>query len=99
MIRLATQMHVRPYEETGQGPLFRPCAPNSVLARLGDKWPILVMSHLALAPDHRLRFSSLKNSTEGIIQRMPTLTLRNLEGDSLLLRHHFPEVLPWVEWP
>ncbi|MFC7555248.1 winged helix-turn-helix transcriptional regulator [Pseudoroseomonas wenyumeiae] len=98
MIRLAPQIHGRPYEETEQGPLFRPCAPNSVLARLGDKWTILVMSHLAMAPDHRLRFSTLKNSIKGITQRMLTLTLRNLERDGLLLRHYFPEVPPRVEY-
>jgi DNA-binding HxlR family transcriptional regulator len=98
MIRLAKQIHGRPYEETEHGPLFRPCAPNGVLARLGDKWTILVMSHLALVPGHRLRFSSLKSSIEGITQRMLTLTLRNLERDGLLVRHYFPEVPPRVEY-
>ncbi|MCM8735247.1 helix-turn-helix transcriptional regulator [Azospirillum sp. A1-3] len=77
-------IHGRPYEETEQGPRFRPCAPNGVLARLGDKWTILVMSHLAVADGHRLRFSELKNGIEGITQRMLTLTLRNLERDGLI---------------
>ncbi|WP_159996338.1 helix-turn-helix domain-containing protein [Roseomonas sp. 18066] len=95
---MARQIHGRPYEETERGPLFRPCAPNSVLARLGDKWTILVMSHLALAPGHRLRFSAMKNGIEGITQRMLTLTLRNLERDGLLTRHYFPEVPPRVEY-
>ncbi|MDQ1079771.1 helix-turn-helix domain-containing protein [Pseudoroseomonas cervicalis] len=95
---MANQIHGRPYEATAQGPVFRPCAPNSVLARLGDKWTILVMSHLALAPGHRLRFSALKHGIEGITQRMLTLTLRNLERDGLLRRHYFPEVPPRVEY-
>lgn len=98
MIRLDRLIHGRPYEETRQGPLFRPCAPHSILARLGDKWTILVMSHLAVAPGHRLRFSSLKAGIEGITQRMLTLTLRNLERDGLLVRHYFPEVPPRVEY-
>nr|WP_275542393.1 helix-turn-helix domain-containing protein [Inquilinus limosus] len=78
--------------------MFRPCAPHSVLARLGDKWTVLVMSHLAVASGHRLRFSSLKAGIEGITQRMLTLTLRNLERDGLLVRHYFPEVPPRVEY-
>lgn len=98
MIRLERQIHGRPYEETDKGPVFRPCAPNGVLARLGDKWTILVMSHLAVAPKHRLRFSELKSGIEGITQRMLTVTLRHLERDGLLTRHYFPEVPPRVEY-
>ncbi|WP_218823586.1 winged helix-turn-helix transcriptional regulator [Inquilinus limosus] len=98
MVRLDRVIHGRPYEETGQGLVFRPCAPHSVLARLGDKWTVLVMSHLAVASGHRLRFSSLKAGIEGITQRMLTLTLRNLERDGLLVRHYFPEVPPRVEY-
>lgn len=98
MIPLDKLIHGRAYEETDAGPRFKPCAPNGVLARLGDKWTILVMSHLAVAPGHRLRFSTLKNGIEGITQRMLTLTVRNLERDGLLLRHYFPEVPPRVEY-
>ncbi|TDK32182.1 transcriptional regulator [Rhizobium deserti] len=92
------QIHGRRYEERNNKPLFKPCAPNSVLTRLGDKWTILVMSHLALADGHRLRFSELKQGIEGITQRMLTLTLRNLERDGLLIREYFPEVPPRVEY-
>ena len=98
MILVERLIHGRPYDETEDGPRFRRCAPNGVLARLGDKWTILVMSHLAVASEHRLRFSALKNSIEGITQRMLTLTLRNLERDGLLIRHYFPEVPPRVEY-
>ncbi|WP_229999259.1 MULTISPECIES: winged helix-turn-helix transcriptional regulator [Pseudomonas] len=98
MILLEKLINGRPYLETEQGPRFKPCAPNGVLARLGDKWTILVLSHLAVAPSHRLRFSSLKSGIVGITQRMLTLTVRNLERDGLLLRHYFPEVPPRVEY-
>jgi DNA-binding HxlR family transcriptional regulator len=98
MIRLNRSIHGRPYEQTEEGPRFRPCAPNGVLARLGDKWTILVMSHLAVAERHRLRFSALRSGIEGITQRMLTLTVRNLERDGLLVRHYFPEVPPRVEY-
>ncbi|MDW8845052.1 helix-turn-helix domain-containing protein [Erwinia sp. MMLR14_017] len=91
-------IHGRTYEEKNNKPHFKPCAPNSVLARLGDKWTILVMSHLAVSKNHTLRFSELKSGIEGITQRMLTITLRNLERDGLLLRHYFPEVPPRVEY-
>ena len=91
-------IHGRPYEQTEAGPRFRPCAPNGALARLGDKWTILVISHLAVADGHRLRFSQLKKGIEGITQRMLTLTVRNLERDGLLVRHYFAEVPPRVEY-
>lgn len=98
MIRLNQSIHGRPYEHSEDGPLFRPCAPHGVLARLGDKWTILVLSHLAVTNGHRLRFSELKRGIDGITQRMLTLTLRNLERDGLLTRHYFPEVPPRVEY-
>ena len=84
--------------ETKRGPAFRPCAPNGVFPRLGDKWTILTLSMLALAPGHRLRFSAMKNGIEGITQRMLTVTLRNLERDGFLHRHYFAEVPPRVEY-
>lgn len=87
-----------PYAVTADGPVLTPCAPHDVLARLGDKWTILVMSLLSLAPRNRLRFSEIKNGVKGISQRMLTLTVRNLERDGLLVRHYFPEVLPRVEY-
>lgn len=54
-----------------------------MLERLGDKWTILVVSMLAMAPGNRLRFSELKGGIEGISQRMPRLTVRHLERDVL----------------
>ena len=95
---MAPTIHGRPYALTDRGPVLAPCAPHDVLARLGDKWTILVMSHLAVASGHRLRFSELKAGIEGITQRMLTLTVRNLERDGLLERHYFPEVPPRVEY-
>ena len=39
----------RPYVQTLRGPAMEPCAPHSVLARMGDKWTIIVVSLLSLA--------------------------------------------------
>lgn len=95
---MAKMIHGRPYVETAKGPVLTPCAPNSVLARLGDKWTILVMSMLALSPETPLRFSAIRNGIPDISQRMLTLTLRNLERDGLVTRHYFAEVPPRVEY-
>jgi DNA-binding HxlR family transcriptional regulator len=95
---MTRMIYGRPYEAGARGPMLSPCAPHEVLARLGDKWTILVMSLLSLAPGNRLRFSQIKQGVNGISQRMLTLTLRHLERDGLLLRHYFPEVPPRVEY-
>lgn len=78
--------------------MLTPCAPGSVLARLGDKWTILVISFLSLYPDTPMRFGALRRGIPDISQRMLTLTLRNLERDGLLLRHYYPELPPRVEY-
>lgn len=87
-----------PHEVTDKGVRLTACAPHDLLTRLGDKWTILVLSLLSVAPKHRLRFSALKYGVQGISQRMLTLTLRNLERDGLVTRHYFAEAPPRVEY-
>ncbi len=81
-----------------RAPLLKPCVSHDVLARLGDKWTTSVVWLLAEAPDHRLRFSAIRNGIDGVTQRMLTVTLRGLERDGLVERHYFPEVPPRVEY-
>ncbi|QBJ16522.1 transcriptional regulator (plasmid) [Agrobacterium sp. 33MFTa1.1] len=92
------EINGRPVIETPQGPVLTPCAPGSVLARLGDKWTILVISILALSPEAPMRFGAIRRGIPDISQRMLTLTLRNLERDGLVLRRYFSEVPPRVEY-
>lgn len=49
------------------------------------------MPHLAMAPDHWLRFSSLKNSIEETTQRMLTLTRGtwNATGSSCVIMSEY----------
>ena len=68
---------------------------NEVLARVGDKWSLQIISRLG---DGTLRFTELKRSVEGISQRMLTLTLRQLERDGLVQRTVYPTVPPKVEY-
>jgi DNA-binding HxlR family transcriptional regulator len=68
---------------------------SDVLARIGDKWSVLVVSRLGEKP---LRFNELRRSIGGISQRMLTLTLRGLERDGLITRTMFPTIPPRVDY-
>lgn len=68
---------------------------SDVLARVGDKWSVLVVSRLGNGPK---RFNELRRSVDGISQRMLTLTLRGLERDGLITRTVFPTVPPRVDY-
>jgi DNA-binding HxlR family transcriptional regulator len=70
-------------------------AAREVLNRVGDKWSVLLVSLLGDGPK---RFTELKRNTEGISQRMLTLTLRGLERDGLVTRKIFPTIPPRVEY-
>jgi DNA-binding HxlR family transcriptional regulator len=66
-----------------------------VLARIGDKWTILVIMALSSGS---LRFNELKRMLDGISQRMLTLTLRTLERDGLVTRTVTPSIPPRVDY-
>jgi len=66
-----------------------------VLARIGDKWTVLVVRQLAEGPR---RFSELKREIGGVSQRMLTLTLRGLERDGFVIRTVTPTIPPRVDY-
>ena len=68
-------------------------AVNDILARIGDKWSVLIVMSLG---DETFRFNELKRRTDGILQRM--LTLRGLERDGLVERDFVPTILPRVSY-
>lgn len=68
---------------------------SGVLARIGDKWSVLIVSRLGARP---MRFNELKREIGGISQRMLTLTLRGLERDGLITRTMFPTIPPRVDY-
>src|SRR5580704_15739483 len=70
-------------------------AVSDVLARIGDKWSMFVVSKLGSGP---LRFNELRRSIGSISQRMLTLTLRGLERDGLVTRTVFPTIPPRVDY-
>ena len=70
-------------------------AVSSVLARVGDKWSVLIIVLLGNGPR---RFNEIKRTIGGISQRMLTLTLRGLERDGLVKRTQFPTIPPRVDY-
>ena len=68
---------------------------SQVLARVGDKWSVLIVSLLGDGPR---RFNEIKRLVGGISQRMLTLTLRGLERDGLVTRTVFPTIPPRVDY-
>jgi DNA-binding HxlR family transcriptional regulator len=71
---------------------------RAFLAKVGDKWTVLLIVLLARTAGGRARFSELQRMLDGISQRMLTTTLRSLERDGLIRREVFPEVPPRVEY-
>jgi DNA-binding HxlR family transcriptional regulator len=70
-------------------------AVSEILARVGDKWTVLVVGVLGDGPK---RFSEIRRAIGSISQRMLTLTLRGLERDGLVTRTVFPTIPPRVDY-
>ena len=68
---------------------------SEILARVGDKWTVLVVSQLGGGP---MRFSQLRRAIDGISQKMLTTTLRILERDGFCTRTVFATVPARVEY-
>jgi DNA-binding HxlR family transcriptional regulator len=68
---------------------------SETLARVGDKWSVLIVMLLGDGPR---RFNELKRMIGGISQRMLTLTLRGLERDGLVTRTMFATIPPRVDY-
>jgi DNA-binding HxlR family transcriptional regulator len=68
---------------------------SDVLARVGDKWSVLVVTKLGGGTK---RFNELRREIGGISQRMLTLTLRGLERDGLVTRKVIPTSPLGVEY-
>jgi DNA-binding HxlR family transcriptional regulator len=70
---------------------------SETLARIGDKWTVLVVELLCEGRGP-VRFNEIRRAIHGISQRMLTLTLRSLERDGLVTRTVHPTVPPRVDY-
>jgi len=68
---------------------------SEILARIGDKWSVLIVMRLTDGPK---RFSKLRDQIGGISHKMLSTTLRGLERDGLVTRTVHPTIPPQVEY-
>lgn len=78
--------------------LFPGCPIRNILARICDKWSLLVLYTLEKAGKKQVRFKELQREIPDISQKMLTVTLRTLEEDGYVTRTVYPEVPPRVEY-
>ncbi len=78
-------------------PHFPQCPVRNVIARIGDRWSILIMLTLEPATDP-MRFKDIQAAIPDISQKMLTRTLRDLEADGFVSRIAYAEVPPRVEY-
>jgi DNA-binding HxlR family transcriptional regulator len=68
---------------------------SALLARVGDKWTVLVVGSLGPGP---MRFNALRRTVGDISQKMLATTLRALERDGFVTRRVLPTNPPQVEY-
>jgi DNA-binding HxlR family transcriptional regulator len=68
---------------------------SDMLARIGDKWSLLIVTTLGEGP---MRFNQLRRQIGDISQKMLSSTLKILERDGLVKRTVLPSVPPQVEY-
>lgn len=73
------------------------CPVRNVLARMSDKWSMLVLLVLHQY-DAPIRFNALQRAIPDVSQKVLTSTLRTLEEDGLVSRKAYAEVPPRVEY-
>lgn len=77
---------------------FPACPVRNILARLCDKWALLVLYLLVRSQTGKMRFSALKQAMPDISQKMLATTLRTLEEDGYISRRLYAEIPPRVEY-
>ena len=78
--------------------VFPDCPIRNILARICDKWSMLIIYTLNAHADEPLRFNALRKLIPDISQKMLTSTLRTLEEDGFVRRAVYAEVPPRVEY-
>ena len=78
--------------------VYPDCPIRNILARLCDKWSLLIIYTLDKADKRTIRFKELQREIPDISQKMLTVSLRTLEDDGYVTRTVYPEVPPRVEY-
>ncbi len=72
------------------------CPARAILTHVTGRWGSLILA--ALRASGVLRFSELRDRIGGISEKMLAQTLRDLEGDGLIVRTSRPVVPPHVDY-
>jgi len=72
-----------------------PCPVEVSLLMIGDKWKVLILRELLAGTK---RFGEIRESINGISQKVLTEKLREMESDGLLVRVAYAEIPPRVEY-
>ena len=75
--------------------LAQACPAQAAWDVISGKWKPCIIHVLSA---QKMRFNQLKRAVPGITQRMLTRQLRELEKNGIVLRRHFPESPPRVEY-
>lgn len=75
--------------------VFPDCPIRNVLARIGDKWTLIVLYSLE---NGTMRFNELYRSIPDISQKMLAATLKVLVSDGIVSRRLYAGVPPVVEY-
>ena len=78
--------------------VFPDCPIRNVLARICDKWSLLIIYTLNAHGGEPVRFNALRKQIPDISQKMLTSTLKTLEADGYVNRKVYAEVPPRVEY-
>jgi DNA-binding HxlR family transcriptional regulator len=72
------------------------CYIEGALKAIGGKWKILII--WTMSQNGFIRFNDLQRKVDGISSLMLSKNLKELEKDSLVIRHQYNEVPPRVEY-
>ena len=75
--------------------LDQPCVVRDVIDRVGDRWSLLVLGHLA---ESSLRFNAMHRKIGDISKQVLSGTLRRLEEDGFISRTVHESSPPQVEY-
>ena len=78
-------------------PHFPDCPIRNILARISDRWSMLILLTLN-GKQEPMRYSDILAAIPDISQKMLTVALKNLEADGLVQRQAYAEIPPCVEY-
>ncbi len=77
-------------------PCREPCPLGNALSVIGGKWKMRIICTLYV--DGTQRYNDILKKTKGITNTMLATSLKELEADGLVIRNHYAEIPPRVEY-